>query len=277
MAAVATLLRDGAALSMSDNGDGPAIVFQHGLGGGEAQVAQSFPADAGFRRITLECRGHGASTLGKGRPFSFDMFANDVLAAADEAGLRRFVAGGISMGAAIAMRLACRHPDRVTGLVLVRPAWTFDRAPANMLPIAEVASLILDHGPERAKAIFVESQTAARFKREAPDNLASLLGYFDRPDAAQFAEVLADIAADGPSVSVDDAAAVAMPVLVIGNALDEVHPLSAANTLATAIPGAVVAEVFPKSLDGSRHFSELHAQITAFLHAHLNIRSLLPS
>lgn len=277
MASVATLLRDDAALSMSDNGDGPAVVFQHGLGGGEAQVAQSFPSDAGFRRITLECRGHGASTLGKGRPFSFDMFADDVLAAADQAGLEHFIAGGISMGAAIAMRLACRHPDRVTGLVLVRPAWTFDSAPANMRPISEVASLILDHGPEGAKAIFAASQTAARFKREAPDNLASLLGYFDRPDAAQFAEVLADIAADGPGVSADDAAALAMPVLVIGNALDAVHPLSAANTLATAIPGAVFAEVFPKSLDGSRHLSELHAQITPFLHAHFNIRSLLPS
>ena len=277
MATVATLLRDGTALSMSDNGDGPVVVFQHGLGGGEAQVAQTFPADPGFRRITLECRGHGASAFGERRPFSFDMFADDVLAAADKAGVRRFVAGGISMGAAIAMRLACRHPDRVTGLVLVRPAWTFDRAPANMLPISEVASLILDHGPERAKALFAESRTAMRFRQEAPDNLASLLGYCDRPDALQFAEVLRDIAADGPDISADDAAALTTPALVIGNALDAVHPLSAARTLAAAIPDAVFAEVSAKSLDSRRHFAELHTQITAFLQAHFNIRSLLPS
>ncbi|RUV26747.1 alpha/beta hydrolase, partial [Mesorhizobium sp. M1A.F.Ca.IN.022.04.1.1] len=50
-----TLLRDGATLHMTDTGEGLAVVFQHGLGGGEAQVAQTFPA--GFRRITLECRG----------------------------------------------------------------------------------------------------------------------------------------------------------------------------------------------------------------------------
>jgi pimeloyl-ACP methyl ester carboxylesterase len=277
MAMVATLLRDGAALSMSDNGDGPAVVFQHGLGGGEAQVAQTFPADAACRRITLECRGHGASTLGESRPFSFDMFADDVLAAADQAGLEHFVAGGISMGAAIAMRLACRHPDRVTGLVLVRPAWTFDPAPANMLPISEVASLILDHGPERAKAVFAESQTAMRFRQEAPDNLASLLGYFDRQEAARFAEVLRDIAADGPGLSAEDAATLAVPALVIGNALDAVHPLSAARTLAATIPDAVFAEVSAKSLDSRRHFAELHTQITSFLHTHSNIRSLIPS
>lgn len=272
-----TLLRDDAALRVSDKGEGLAVVFQHGLGGGEAQVAQAFPSGSGLRRITLECRGHGTSGLGTSRPFSLSMFADDVVAAADQAGLHRFVAGGISMGAAIAMRLACRHPDRVTGLLLVRPAWIFGSAPVNMRPIAEVAGLILDHGPGKARTIFAQSQTAARLQRDAPDNLASLFGYFDRPDAAVFAQVLADIAADGPGVSANNAAALGIPTLVIGNAMDAVHPLSAAHTLASAIPGAAFAEITPKALDSVRHFAELQTEITTFLHAHFNIRSLVPS
>ncbi|MEI8697375.1 alpha/beta hydrolase [Mesorhizobium mediterraneum] len=272
-----TLLRDDAALRVSDTGDGLAVVFQHGLGGGEAQVAQAFPSGSGSRRVTLECRGHGASELGTSRPFSLSMFADDVVAAADQAGLDRFVAGGISMGAAIAMRLACRHPDRVAGLMLVRPAWIFGSAPVNMRPIAEVAGLILDHGPGKARTIFAQSQTAARLQRDAPDNLASLFGYFDRPDAAAFAQVLADIAADGPGVSANNAAAFGIPTLVIGNAMDAVHPLSAAHTLASPIPGAAFAEITPKALDSVRHFAELQTEITTFLHAHFNIRSLVPS
>ncbi|WP_192183158.1 alpha/beta fold hydrolase [Mesorhizobium amorphae] len=272
-----TLLRDDATLRVSDAGDGLAVVFQHGLGGSEAQVAQSFPAGADLRRITLECRGHGGSALGRSRPFSFQMFADDVLAAADQAGLERFVAGGVSMGAGIALRLACRHPDRVAGLVLVRPAWTFGKAPANMRPIAEVAGLILDHGPDKARALFAQSDTAVRLYREAPDNLASLLGYFDRPDTMAFAQVLADIAADGPSVSAKDAEALDIPALVIGNAMDAVHPLSSAYALAAAIPNAVFADIAPKALDSARHFAELHAEITAFLHPHANFRSLIPS
>lgn len=272
-----TLLRDDAALRVSDTSDRLPIVFQHGLGGGEAQVAQALPADAGFRRITLECRGHGASELGSSRPFSLSMFADDVLAAADQAGLDRLVAGGISMGAAIAMRLACRHPDRVAGLLLVRPAWIFDSAPGNLQPIAEVADLILSHGPDKAMAIFARSETAARLQREAPDNLTSLFGYFDRPNAAAFAQVLADIAADGPGISKSDAAALGIPTLVVGNAMDAVHPLAAAHTLAAAIPGATFAEISPKALDSVRHFAELQAEITSFLHAHFNIRSLVPS
>jgi pimeloyl-ACP methyl ester carboxylesterase len=277
MARLETLLRDDAALQVFDNGVGLPVVFQHGLGGGEAQVAQAFPAHAGFRRVTLECRGHGTSDLGSSRPFSLSMFADDVVAAADQAGLERFVAGGISMGAAIAMHLACRRPDRVAGLMLVRPAWIFDSAPVNLRPIIEVAGLILGHGPDRARAIFTQSKTAARLQREAPDNLASLFGYFNRPDAAPFAQVLADIAGDGPGVSESDAAALGIPTLVIGNTLDAVHPLPAAHTLADVIPGAIFAEIPSKALDSVRHFAELQAQITAFLHTHFNIRSLVPS
>ncbi|MBZ9864807.1 alpha/beta hydrolase [Mesorhizobium sp. CA15] len=275
MAGQMALLRDGATLLMTDTGEGPAVVFQHGLGGGEAQVAQTFPT--GFRRITLECRGHGGSSLGEGRPFSFEMFAYDVLAAADRAGLDRFVAGGVSMGAGIALRLACRHPERVTGLILVRPAWTFSPAPQNMQPIAEVAELILVHGPEKARAIFARSETAARLNREAPDNLASLLGYFDRPDAKAFARVLANIAADGPAVAERDAAALDVPALVIGNEIDAVHPLSTAYALAAAIPNSTFAEVTPKARDSAKHFAELHEQISFFLHSQSKVRSLLPS
>jgi pimeloyl-ACP methyl ester carboxylesterase len=175
------------------------------------------------------------------------------------------------------MRLACRHPDRVAGLLLVRPAWIFGSAPVNLRPIAEVARLILDHGPDKARAIFAQSETAARLRREAPDNLASLIGYFDRPDAAPFAQVLADIAADGPGVSARDAAVLGIPTLVIGNAMDAVHPLSAAHMLAAAIPGATFAEIHPKALDSVRHFAELQAEITTFLQTHSNFRSLVPS
>ena len=270
-----TLLRDGATLRVADTGEGLAVVFQHGLGGGEAQVGQTFPA--GFRRITLECRGHGDSGLGERRPFSFEMFADDVLAAADQAGLDRFVAGGVSMGAAIALRLACRHPQRVAGLILVRPAWIFTAAPGNMQPIAEVAELILEHGTDKGRTIFAQSETATRLYRQAPDNLSSLLGYFDRPDAKAFAQVLANIAADGPGISERDAAALDIPALVSGNEVDAGNPLSTDYTLAAAIPDAVFAEIRPKARDSVGHFSELRTQIAAFLQSHSKVRSLIPS
>ena len=188
---------------------------------------------------------------------------------------RRTVLRGV--GAAIALHLSCRHPRRVAGLILVRPAWTFSATPANMQPIAEVAALILEHGTEKGRTIFAQSETATRLYREAPDNLASLLGYFDRPDAGSFAQVLANIASDGPGVSEDDAAALDIPALVIGNEVDAVHPLSTAYALAAAMPDAIFAEVTPKARDSAKHFGELQEQISSFLKSHSNARSLIPS
>ena len=270
-AAPAILLRDDAALHVFDTGQGRVpVVFQHGLGGDVAQVAQNFPDSPSYRRLTVECRAQGGSSAGSTRPFSIAMFADDVLAAADAAGLDRFVAGGISMGAAIALHLASRHPERVRGLVLVRPAWAFAAAPPNMRPYTEVADLIGRLPLAEARDAFASSATAARFRAEAPDNLASLLGFFARENAAVFAEVMQGIANDGPGVMRAQAASLAIPTLVIGSGIDLVHPLATARELAEAIPNAVFAEVTPKATDKDRHFAEIRTAIGGFLDTNFN-------
>ena len=270
-AAPTIMLRDDAALRVFDTGQGRLpVVFQHGLGGDATQVAQNFPDSSSYRRLTVECRAQGGSGAGGRRPFSIAMFADDVLAAADAAGLDRFIAGGISMGAAIALQLAARHPDRVTGIVLVRPAWAFDASPRNMHPYAEAAELIRDRPLDEARNVFATSATADRFRREAPDNLASLLGFFERENATVFAEVMQAIANDGPGVTRAAAAAIAIPTLVVGSGIDLVHPLATAQELAESIPDAVFSEVTPKATDKDRHFAEVRAAIAGFLDANFN-------
>ncbi|MER8571016.1 alpha/beta hydrolase [Mesorhizobium sp. M1409] len=270
-AAPSILLRDDASLRVFDTGQGRLpVIFQHGLGGDAAQVAQNFPDRPSYRRLTVECRAQGDSGAGTKRPFSIAMFADDVLAAADAAGVDRFVAGGISMGAAIALQLAARYQDRVTGLILVRPAWAFDAAPQNMRPYAEVAELIRSRPLDEARDVFAASATAARFRKEAPDNLASLLGFFARDNAAVLAEVMQAIANDGPGVTRAAAAGLAIPTLVIGSGVDLVHPLATARSLADAIPNAAFVEVTPKATDKDRHFAEIRAAIAGFLDTNFN-------
>lgn len=277
MNTISRLRRDGAELAVHDGGAGAPVLFQHGLGGNEAQVAKVFPDSPDWRRITVECRGHGASTLGEPRPFSIAMFAADVIAAADERGIDRFVAGGISMGAAIALHLAKAYPGRVTGMILVRPAWTFAAAPENLGPVREVAGLLRSRSPEEARSLFAGSATAERLRREAPDNLASLLGYFDRPDAPAFAEVLADIAADGTGVTPADAAGLALPALVIGNLHDALHPIAVAEVTAEALANAEFLEVPAKARDAEKHFAAVRAAIANFLATNPKDRSPAPS
>lgn len=271
-----SFMRVDASLAIYDEGQGLPVVFQHGLGGDEAQVAQNVPTSADLRRLTVECRGHGASSLGSARPFSIHMFSEDVLAAATEHGFDRFIVGGVSMGAAIALHLTHHHADRVAGLILVRPAWIFEASPDNLEPGRAVAALIRSHPVAEARERFIASEIGRRIASEAPDNFSSLLGYFERPDAFDFASVLGDIAADGPGVSKADAAAIGVPTLVIGNEQDAIHPLSCALTLAETIPGARHVEVTAKAADKARHFAEIQGAIADFL-ASSSIRSLFRS
>ena len=261
-----TLQRGDALLHGFDSGAGGlAVVFQHGLGGSDAQVAETFPDSPAYRRLTLECRAQGRSTPGGKRPFSIEMFADDVLAACDARGIGRFAVGGISMGAAVALRLAARHSERVRGLILARPAWLFEAAPANMRPYCEVADALWAFPPDAAKARFAAGETAQMLAREAPDNLASLLGFFDRTDPGVTADLLSQIAQDGPGVSRAEAAALRLPALVVGHGLDHTHPLAFAKELVRTIPGALLTEVPPKATHKAQHVAALRASVDNFL------------
>ena len=253
-----TLMRDGLALAGYDVGDGPPVILQHGLGGDEAQVAEAFPG-TGVRRLTLECRSHGAS--GRGDRFSIAMFADDVLAFADARGVQRFAIGGISMGAAIAARIAVIAPDRVTALILVRPAWRTEASPSNMQAF-ETVSRFLASGD---KAGFAASDVARTYALHAPDNLASLNKFFDSADPENTSLLLSSIAADGPGITEAQLRALSVPALVIGNAMDLVHPLASARHLGALIPRAAFLDITPKAQDKPRHLAELRAAITAFL------------
>jgi pimeloyl-ACP methyl ester carboxylesterase len=126
---------------------GPATVpfiFQHGMGG-DANQPLSYIGDAAPTPvISLNARGHSPSTDIDPATASFEVFADDVIALADHLRLARFIIGGISLGAGTALNLSIRYPDRVTALVLCRPAW-IDR-PQIPLPRLVEAELHSDAG-----------------------------------------------------------------------------------------------------------------------------------
>jgi pimeloyl-ACP methyl ester carboxylesterase len=254
-----TLLRDGVALAWYDaGGDGLPVIFQHGLCGDVRQTLEAFPPGPRYRLITLECRGHGASAPGPLHQLSLQTFTDDVAALIEHLGLGPLVVGGISMGAAIATRLAVIRPDLVRALALVRPAWLTDPAPANMAPNAEVGALLARLSPPAALAAFEASPTYRHLASVAPDNLASLLGFFSRSAPQTVAALLQQISADGPGITEPDLAALRLKTLVIGTDRDFVHPLALAQRLAALIPGAHFIEVASKAIDKSRYIADLH-------------------
>jgi pimeloyl-ACP methyl ester carboxylesterase len=241
------------------------VVFQHGLCGSAQQTAEAFPDDGRLRLLTLECRGHGASPSGSPRDFSIETFADDVIALIELQGVAPVILGGISMGAAIALRIGVQRPDLVRALILARPAWVTAAAPANMRPNAEVGELLANSKPDTARAIFEQSATAERLAAEAPDNLASLLGFFDREPQAATAELLQRISADGPGVTDDEAGALDVPALVIGSEADAIHPMAHARDLAKLLARSELVEITPKSVDRAAYVEDMHAALSAFI------------
>lgn len=265
MTRAGTLTGDGVALAYEDGGAGRPVIFQHGLGGDRRQAAEAFGEPPGARRITLECRGHAASSYGPLPALSLATFAGDIERLAAELGVDGPVVGGISMGAALALRLAAKGGLGARALILARPAWLFDAAPPNMAVYGEVGALLLRHEPAVAHDIFLQGASAERLRREAPDNLASLAGFFARPEPRVFGTLLMRIAEDGPGVSEDEARRLAMPVLVIGHGSDLVHPLAYARELASVLPGAELCEITPKSVDRDRYVHDFRAAVAGFL------------
>ncbi len=255
------LVRGQVRLAVHQRGNGLPVVFQHGLCGDARQTFEAFPDSGQHRLLTLDCRGHGESDAAG--PYSIAQFSDDVTALIGTLN-GPVVLGGISMGAAIATRVAVTRPDLVRALILVRPAWITRAAPANMAPNAEVGRLIASLGTD-ARAAFAQSPSATALAAESPDNLASLMGFFDREPLAVTAALLQSIAADGPGITDAQLTALHLPALICGTTEDAIHPLSHAQSLADLIPGSTLVTLPPKGRDKPAHLAALQAAITVFL------------
>jgi pimeloyl-ACP methyl ester carboxylesterase len=258
-------VHDNLTFAVAETGDGEPVLFQHGLCGDANQPAEVFSADAGWRCTTLECRGHGRSEAGSPDRFSIATFTADVCSLIEVRKLGPVVLGGISMGAAIALRLAVVRPDLVRGLILARPAWLDTLAPLNMRPNAVAGEFLSRYPVQEARARFESSETARILKAEAPDNLASLRGFFLREPIAVTRELLTRISGDGPGVDRSDIARIRVPTLVIGCGRDLVHPLSLARTLTGMIPAARMVEITAKAESPDRYRGDFHGALAAFL------------
>jgi pimeloyl-ACP methyl ester carboxylesterase len=258
-------IRDGLRLNVSEIGSGQTLVFQHGLCADAAQPAEVFPEGKGWRCLTLECRGHGRSDAGPPERMSIATFADDLAALIEARAEGAVVLGGISLGAAIALRLAVRRPELVRGLFLARPAWVDGAAPANLLPNALVGELLARFSPGEARSRFEASEEARQLAVLAPDNLSSLRGFFSREPVTVTSELLRRISSDGPGVSRREIEALRVPALVLGTARDRLHPLAHLDALARMIPGARRREIASKAESRERYRDELRAALSDFL------------
>jgi pimeloyl-ACP methyl ester carboxylesterase len=256
--------RDGCRVSYVDEGEGMPVLWQHGLGATQAQVAEVFPEHSQLRRITMECRGHGDSELGAPENLSIQQFADDALVLLDHLGVRRAVVGGISLGAAIALRLAVRFPERVSAQIIARPAWISEAAPERLRIYSDVAELLAKYGSEQGLERLQVTERYRLVMRESPDNAASMRSFFQR-EPESTVELLSRIPAQAPGVTREQMSRLTQPTLVIANEGDYVHSIAMANEVAELIPGATLKIIPSKNSSRDAYVAAFKGALDEFL------------
>ena len=239
-----TVSRDGVQLSVSDDGEGPAVVLLHGLTATRRYVVMGSRSleRSGHRVIAYDARGHGRSAPA-GDPGSYEYadLGADLVAVLDACGVRRAVFAGASMGAHTLLWMALHHPGRVAGMVVITPAY-IDRAQADD-PERLAYWDALSHGL-RAGGIdgFLaaqgEPQVPERWRETVVKVIRQRLSAHEHLDAV--ADALHVVPASHPFDSVGDLAKISVPATVVASDddADPEHPRAIGEAYAETIPGA---------------------------------------
>lgn len=117
-----TLAVDGVELFYEERGDGPPVLFSHGLlWSGAMFDAQMAALSARFRCIAYDHRGQGRSASSPA-PYDLERLTDDAAAVIDRLGAAPCHFVGLSMGGFVGLRLAARRPELLRTLTLIESA-----------------------------------------------------------------------------------------------------------------------------------------------------------
>jgi pimeloyl-ACP methyl ester carboxylesterase len=250
------------------------VVLLHGLGGDREQPLSLFGpiVPPGTHRLAPDTRGHGArDETGPPSSFALEALADDIAAAVTSAQLADGRSGepitliGISMGAAIALRLALRGALPIDRIVFARPSFTDQALPHNLRAFPVIGELLADHGPVEGERAFLQTELYASTHAESRLGAAGLLQQFRAPRAAERAARLVEIPRSAAFGENDDLGAIDLPLAIAWAPLDPVHPVSVAELWMDELSGAASIPL-PARDDGySEYVAATRAGVAAWL------------
>ncbi|EAP99294.1 hydrolase, alpha/beta fold family protein [Janibacter sp. HTCC2649] len=192
---------------------------------------------AGHRVIAPDLRGFGETP----QPGETYADADDVVHLLDELGIERAAVVGASFGGRVALELATRHPDRVSSLVLLCPAYRgLEVTDPVVLAFGEREDELLEAGDvEGATALNVDLWAGPEASPQVRDDIARMQR---RAFEVQLAADEQDPPPRAEHIEVDPRAVTA-PTLVVAGAHDVAHHRDIATLLAREVPGAELVEL----------------------------------
>ena len=216
------------------HGDLPPTVLIHGLGASGVSYARvvSRLVPHVKRVLVPELPGHGRSVHPGDVSLTPDLLLDAMTTALESAVVEPSIVIGNSLGGAVALDFAVRHPDRVRGLVLVSPAG---------------ARLPEDEWKELAASFDLKDRTTARAFLDRiyhrPPWFIALVAH-EFPDVMRrraVRELLAS-ATHEDSANIEDLGALRMPVLLLWGRSDRLLPATALAYFKQHLPAHTVVE-----------------------------------
>jgi len=224
-------------LHVETHGAGPPLVLAHGFGGSARNWRPQLRAlkDAHALHV-YDARGHARSPrIARAADASAEAVVADFAEVASRAGAALVIAGGLSMGAATALRFALAEPARIRALVLMAPPAGARSRRGVSASAAEFASAIEREGLEAAGARFAWGPNAGLDPQAASWVRAGFLEH----DAQSLAHLLREYLArlETPAELAPELARIHAPVLLVVGDRDAAS-LPTAHELASALPDA---------------------------------------
>jgi 3-oxoadipate enol-lactonase len=225
-------------------GDGPALVFIHGMcGDAEVWRGQVDRLSDRFRCLTYDRRGHTRSLRGT-EPEGVATHAADAAALIEALALPRPVVVGSSGGARIAVELARTRPELLAGAAFSEPPIFGLDPDAGQRLMSEVAAAVRPASESSGPSAAVD----AFFPLLCP----GLWSQLDEPAKDRYRAngpmMLAELTGQPYPLTTSDVATIELPCLVLAGTVSHPALRAIAATLARALPNARFVE-----LDGSGH------------------------
>src|SRR5918999_54211 len=225
-------------LNYQEHGSGDPVLGVMGFALDQRFWSAQIPAvTATHRFITFDNRGLGGST--DECPTTIDEMADDAIRLLDHLGIERTVIFGVSMGGAIAQRIALDHPDRVSALIL---GVTWARPIEFMRRQHVVARDIIERrgadGLVEISLLWMFTPRLFEVGQEVIDQMVAAFFAETSPGPTGEAVLMAQLDAIDKHDVVSQLPTISCPTLVIGGRMDMLVPAFASEEIAAAIPGA---------------------------------------
>jgi pimeloyl-ACP methyl ester carboxylesterase len=249
-------------LSYADSGDGPVVLFIHGILGSQQQWSHLVDQMDDDHRVVLpDLFGHGESAKPMG-DYSLSSHAATMRDLLDHLGVDRVTLVGHSLGGGIAMQFFYLFPERVERLVLVSSGGL-----GREVNVALRSATL----PGAAQVLSVVASAPVLSRVEALGRVASKVGWRPSADLAAvwkgfsslgdresrqafLATTRAVIDIGGQSISAHDhlGGSLPIPTLIVWGSKDHMIPASHALSVEQSLPDCRV-EIF----EGAGHFPHL--------------------